>query len=82
MMAAANDPAVRTAFFLLTQIPLAARGERFVPELRELGLKLSDQPSLVEIVSALADAVDRQAAPKPGHGRISVRWRNCRLRKA
>jgi hypothetical protein len=61
MIAAANDPAVRTAFFLLTQIPLAARGERFVPELRALGLKLSDQPSLVEIVSALADAVDRQA---------------------
>ena len=61
MIAAANDPAVRTAFFLLTQIPLAARGERFIPELRALGLKLSDQPSLVEIVSALADAVDRQA---------------------
>ena len=61
MIAAANDPAVHTAFFLLTQIPLAARGERFVPELRALGLKLSDQPSLVEIVSALADAVDRHA---------------------
>jgi hypothetical protein len=61
MMAAANDPSVRTAFFLLTQIPLAARGQHFVPELRALGLKLSDQPSLVEIVSALADAVDRQA---------------------
>jgi hypothetical protein len=61
VIAAANDPAVRTAFFLLTQIPLAARGERFVPELRALGLKLSDQPSLVEIVSALADAVDRSA---------------------
>jgi hypothetical protein len=61
MIAAAKDPAVRTAFFLLTQIPLAARGERFVPELRMLGLKLSDRPSLVEIVAALADAVDRQA---------------------
>lgn len=60
VIAAADDPAVRTAFFLLTQIPLAARRERFVPELRALGLKLSDRPSLVEIVSALADAVDRQ----------------------
>jgi hypothetical protein len=51
---------------LLTQIPLAARKERFVPELRALGLKLSDRPSLVEIVSALADAVDRQARLKVG----------------
>jgi hypothetical protein len=66
MSAAAGDPAVRAAFFLLTQIPLAARKEHFAPELRTLGLKLSDQPSLVEIVSALADAVDRQARSKAG----------------
>jgi hypothetical protein len=66
MNAAAGDPAVRAAFFLLTQIPLAARKEHFAPELRTLGLKLSDQPSLVEIVSALADAVDRQARSKAG----------------
>jgi hypothetical protein len=66
MNTAAGDPAVRAAFFLLTQIPLAARKEHFAPELRTLGLKLSDQPSLVEIVSALADAVDRQARSKAG----------------
>jgi hypothetical protein len=66
MKVAAGDPAVRAAFFLLTQIPLAARKEHFVPELRALGLKLSDRPSLVEIVSALADAVDRQARLKVG----------------
>jgi hypothetical protein len=66
MKVAAGDPAVRAAFFLLTQIPLAARKEHFVPELRALGLKLSDRPSLVEIVSALADAVDRQARRKAG----------------
>jgi hypothetical protein len=66
LMAAAGDPAVRDSFFLLTQIPLAARKERFVPALRELGLNLSDRPSLVEIVSALADAVDRRARSKAG----------------
>jgi hypothetical protein len=66
LMAAAGDPAVRNSFFLLTQIPLAARKERLVPALRELGLKLSDRPSLVEIVAALADAVDRDARPKAG----------------
>ena len=57
---AADDPAVKAAFFLLTQIPLAARKADFVPELRMLGLKVSDRPSLVEIVAAMADAVDRQ----------------------
>jgi hypothetical protein len=66
LMAAAGDPAVRDSFFLLTQIPLAARKERFATALRELGLKLSDRPSLVEIVSALADAVDRRARSKAG----------------
>jgi hypothetical protein len=66
LLAAAGDPAVRDTFFLLTQIPLAARTERFVPALRELGLKLSDRPSLVEIVSALADAVDRRARSEAG----------------
>jgi hypothetical protein len=66
MKAAAGDPAVRAAFFLLTQIPVAARTEHFVSELRTLGLKLSDRPSLVEIVSSLADAVDRKARSKAG----------------
>lgn len=59
MIDAADDPAAKAAFYLLTQIPLAARKDDFVPELRRLGLKLGDRPSLVEIVAAVADAVDR-----------------------
>jgi hypothetical protein len=66
MIDAADDPAVRAAFYLLTQIPLAARKEHFVSELRALGLRLSDRPSLVEIVSALADAVERQVRSVDG----------------
>ena len=66
LIAAAGDPAARASFFLLTQIPLAARKEHFVPALRELGLKLSDRPSLIEIVAALADAVDRDGRAKAG----------------
>jgi hypothetical protein len=60
MIDAAKDPVVRAAVYLLTQIPLAARKDNFVSELRTLGLRVSDRPSLVEIVSALTDAVDRQ----------------------
>ena len=63
---AADDPAVKAAFFLLTQIPLAARQKDFIPELRMLGLKVSDRPSLVEIVAAMADAVDRQVRTSGG----------------
>jgi hypothetical protein len=66
MIDASDDPAVRAAFYLLTQIPLAARKEHFVLELRTLGLRLGEQPSLAEIVSALADAVDGQVRSADG----------------
>jgi hypothetical protein len=60
MLDAANDPTVGAAFYLLTQIPLAARKEHFPSALRQLGMRLGDRLSLVEIVAALGDAVDRQ----------------------
>jgi hypothetical protein len=67
MIAAADDPSVRTAFFLLTQILQAARQERFVPELRMLGLRIANnEPSLVEIVSAFVEAVDRETRASGG----------------
>jgi hypothetical protein len=66
MIDSAKDPAVRSAFYLLTQVLLAARKEHFVPELRMLGLRVSDQPSLVEVVSAFTDAVDREIRPNGG----------------
>jgi hypothetical protein len=59
MVGAAEDPAARQAFYLLTQIPLAARAEDFVGRLRSLGLRLREPPSLPEIVSALTEAVGR-----------------------
>jgi hypothetical protein len=53
-----KDPALIRAFWLLTQIPLAARQTDFVARLRQLGLEVSDRPGLVEIVQALSDSVD------------------------
>ena len=55
---AANDPAFRHSFWLLTQIPLAARSGNFAVQLRQLGLNVGSAPSLMEVLSAFGDAVD------------------------
>ena len=55
---AANDPGLVHAVWLLTQIPLAARGENFVSNLRNLGLEVSNTPSFLEVTGAFTGAVD------------------------
>ena len=62
MIDASNDAAVRHAFWLLTQIPLAARQDDFVSTLRKLGMDVGPAPSLIEISSALMSAIDRKVA--------------------
>src|SRR5271168_689495 len=54
-----SEPAFLHAFWLLTQIPLAARGPAFAEDLRRLGLQVSDKPSLMDVGAALSGAVDR-----------------------
>jgi hypothetical protein len=61
-----NDPAFLHAFWLLTQIPLAARGPAFAEDLRRLGLEVSDQPSLLDVAAAFSGAVDRYARQRGG----------------
>ena len=57
---ASDDVGLAHAFWLLTQIPLAARQADFSSVLRALGLDgLSAQPTLIEIVAAFGRAVDR-----------------------
>ncbi len=53
---ASDDPAFLHAFWLLTQVPLAARGPTFEKDLRRLGLRISDQPSLLEVTAAVEQA--------------------------
>lgn len=65
---AASEPSFAEAFWLLTQIPLAARSDDFADALRGLGLKVSDGPTLIEVVGAFGDAIERQASEK-GAGR-------------
>ena len=57
---AANDPGASVALHTLTQVLLAARTDQFVPELRRLGLMVGNEPSLLEVTSALANAIDGQ----------------------
>lgn len=63
---AGDDPLLRRAVWLLTQIPLAARKDNFAAELRRLGLSVSHGPTLVEICAAMVGALDRLVSR---HGR-------------
>jgi len=63
---ASSDPAFLHAFWLLTQIPLAARGPAFAKDLRRLGFRVPDQPSLMDVAAAYSWAVDRYARERGG----------------
>jgi len=56
---AASDPGVLRSFFLLTQLPDAARSDDFVSALHALGIQVSRLPSTAELSAALSDAIDR-----------------------
>ncbi len=63
---ASNDPAFLHAFWLLTQLPLVARGPDFADDLRRLGVQAPDQPSLMDVVAAISGAIDRYAREQGG----------------
>ncbi|MBD3343285.1 MAG: hypothetical protein GF353_29585 [Candidatus Lokiarchaeota archaeon] len=54
---APQDPTLIYTFWLLTQIPKAARSENFSEELRKLNLDVSNNPTLMEIVAAFNDSI-------------------------
>ncbi len=66
LQATAADPAFLHAFWLLTQVPLAARGPAFAAELGRLGIMVTDHPSLLDLVAAISAAVDRHARNQGG----------------
>jgi hypothetical protein len=55
---ASQDEGFAHAFWLLTQLPLAARQSNFSERLLELGVTVSSKPTLLEIVAAFTRAVD------------------------
>jgi len=63
---ARRDPALIHSFWLLTQVPLAARAPDFPRSLQRLGLAVGDSPSLMEAVSAFSEAIDRHVERSGG----------------
>jgi hypothetical protein len=61
-----KDPALVRAFWLLTQIPLAARTQDFDGGLRKLEIETGPSPGLVEVVGALTEAIDRHVGRTGG----------------
>lgn len=55
---AAQDRGMVEALWLLTQLPLAARSEDFLRDLRQCGLDLAEPPSLLELTAAVTAALD------------------------
>src|SRR5947209_831383 len=66
MADASNDPAVKHAVWLLTQIPIAARKDDFAAELKKLGLRINDRPTLMDVAAAMTEAVDRYVGKSGG----------------
>ena len=58
--------ALAHSVWLLTQLPIAARSADFAGQLSALGLRIGKSPTLLEVVSAFADAVDWHAARTGG----------------
>ena len=63
---AAEDKGLVETVWLLTQLPLAARSDNFAVALRRAGLDVPDSPSLMDVVGAFSDAVDRRLANNGG----------------
>ena len=66
MIVASEDEVVRHTVWLLARLPLAAREDDFNGALARLGLRVGGAPTLVDIVCAAMEAVDR-AISRPGH---------------
>jgi len=59
---ASKDQGLIETVWLLTQLPLAARTDDFAGALRETGLDVPDDPTLLDITGAFSEAVDRKVA--------------------
>jgi hypothetical protein len=71
---ALDDPALIQSFWLLTQLPLAARRSDFTQRLGELGLAVGANPQLFEIIGAFSGAIDaysRAVAQRSDLGEMS-----------
>lgn len=63
---ASDHKALVESFWLLTQLPLAAKERDFAAALRARGLHLSDNPGLMDVVAAVSEAVDARLPNNAG----------------
>jgi hypothetical protein len=56
---AAKDQGLVEAVWLLAQLPLAAQSEDFARGLRHVGVQVSDDPGLLEVVAGVTEAIDQ-----------------------
>ena len=66
LIAARGDPVLARTVWLLTQLPLAARTDRFAAELVGLGFPQGSQQSLVNVVAGFSSAVDSELVTTAG----------------
>ena len=66
LRSAADDPGLVYSFWLLSQLPIAARQPDYVDQLRRLGFQVSKNPSLLEIAGAFSRAVDEHVRATGG----------------
>lgn len=65
---ASHDPGVSYTFYLLTQVALASRGAHWGAVLGNLGIRLPDDGSLLDLTAEIQGAVDRHLAGLPRGG--------------
>lgn len=63
---ARRDPVLAHVVWLLTQLPLAARAPDFCEAAQRIGLHIDAEPSLLDVVAAFSEAVDRAGAGPSG----------------
>lgn len=63
---AAGDKGLVETIWLLTQLPLAAKSDNFAQALQDTGLDVSDSPTLMDVIGAFSDAIDKKLSNNGG----------------
>jgi hypothetical protein len=63
---AASDPTLRHAFWLLTQLPLAARSTDFAARLKELEVDVGTALSMLSLAAAFQESIDARSRDRKG----------------
>jgi hypothetical protein len=73
----ATDPGLVQAFWLLSQLPTAAKSDAFGANLRKLGLDVADTPGLIELATAVSDRISQTIASSDRQSDLSHIARNA-----